>query len=170
MIRAISLPWETGYARRVRYETRLALALVPLAIGTAPAAADVRGEIAALEIESHRMWQQGDFEGLGTLLDSDYRFVAMNGAVEARDHVLGAGGRPRAVEVRSLVVTPDEAVMHDDLAILLSTMEIDATVAGRLLPPRMRVLSVYRGDGDGWRLMARSITPILQPPSRDPPQ
>ena len=150
--------------------TRLAHALAALAFGTAPAAADVRGEVTALEIDSHRLWQQGDLEGLGALLDSDYRFVAMNGAVEARDHVLGAGGRPRAVEVRSLVVTPDEAVIQDDLAILLSTMEIDASVAGRPLPPRMRVLSVYRGEGGRWWLAARSITPILQPPPRDRPR
>lgn len=149
---------------------RLAPALAAVALGTAPAAADVSGEVTALELESHRLWQEGDLEGLGALLDSDYRFVAMNGAVEARDHVLGASGRPRAIEVRSLVVTPDEAVMHDDLAILLSTMEIDASVAGRPLPPRMRVLSVYRREGGGWRLAARSITPILQPPPRDPPR
>lgn len=124
--------------------------------------------LAALEIRSHDSWREGDRAALAGLMAEEYRFVAMNGAVERREWVVGAErgeGRP-AVELRRLDVRPDEVVVRGDTAIVLSRMEIDASVAGRPLEPSMRVLSVWVRDGGGWRLLARSITPSPPGPGR----
>jgi hypothetical protein len=53
---------------------------------------------------------------------------------------------------------------------VLGLLQIKATVGGRALPETMRVLSVFTKENAEakWRLTARSITPVLGPPS--PPQ
>ena len=140
--------------------------LVPLALMVlaAPAAADEAADLRAIEAESHRQWLRGDSAALAELMAEEFRFVVMNGAVERRAEIVGAGRRPRRIEVQGLEVEPGEAAISGDTAVLISTLRLDASVAGRPLPERMRVLSVYAREAGRWRLLARSITPILPLP------
>jgi hypothetical protein len=128
----------------------------------------------ALEVESHQQWLARDVGALSRLMDDAFRFVAMNGAVESRAHVLGAGGTgsaapPSPMTVRSITVHPEEIVVRADTGIVISTIHIDASVRGRPLPPRMRVLTVFTRNGEDWTLLARSVTPIQQRPAERPP-
>lgn len=119
----------------------------------------------ALEISSHQRWLAGDLAELSRIMSPEFRFVVMNGAVERREDVIGPrDGRkgPPALSTRSIAVHPDEIIVQNDTAIVISTMNIDATVNGRPLSPLMRVLSVFTRSGNEWKLLARSITPVRQ--------
>jgi ketosteroid isomerase-like protein len=139
----------------------VALALLAAA---APAAADDRADLLAIEADSHRLWLRGDTAALAELMAEEYRFVVMNGAVERRAEIVGDERRTRQISVRSLELEPGEVTIRGGTAAVISTMRLDGSVQGRPLPGRMRVLSVYTRDGENWRLLARSITPILAPP------
>lgn len=124
-------------------------------------------ELKALEIASHQQWLEGDLPALNRLMTDDFRFIAMNGAVESKTDVVGGGDGPRAprpLQISELRVEPDEVVLRGDQAIVLSTLYIQATVQGRPIPERHRIMSVFLRDGQDWLLFARSITPVLAPP------
>ena len=63
---------------------------LPLALlaAAAPAAADDRADLLAIEAESHDQWLRGDTAALAELMAEEYRFVVMNGAVERRDQLV----------------------------------------------------------------------------------
>lgn len=123
-----------------------------------------------LERQSHRWWLDGDTEALEKLMKDDYRFVAPNGAVETKAYVTGVDPNSvRMLQVESMTVSPQEVILGDNRAIVIAVIEMDATVAGRPAPGRLRVLSVFeREDADAaWRLAARSTTPIRTPPQEE---
>jgi parallel beta-helix repeat protein len=129
--------------------------------------------LAALEVASHDWWLRGDLGRLDRLMMDEFHFIAMNGALEDKQEIVHGAGQPgdlapRALQVQSLSVEPEEVVLRDNEAIVVSLMHIRATVRGRPIPERMRVMSVFLREGDEWRLFARSITPILAPPG--PPE
>jgi len=130
-----------------------------------------RDALMDLERRSHHWWLDGDAEALGKLMKDDYRFVAPNGAVETKAYVTGVDpDSVRMLQVESMTVSPQEVVLGDNRAIVISVIEMDATVAGRPAPGRLRVLSVFeREDADSaWRLAARSTTPVRTPPRKEP--
>jgi ketosteroid isomerase-like protein len=143
------------------------LACLALLLASEPATwpSPEQAELAAIESESHALWRAGERDALAVLLTEEYLFVAMNGAVERREEIVGprTGGGPPALRINALSVQPDEVVVRGDTAIILSLLEIDATVRGRPLPPQMRILSAYVREDGRWQLLARSITPILAP-------
>ena len=159
------------------------LALTACGAGEAGRTDDLREELVALERASHRQWLASDVSALDELMADDFHFVAMNGALEPKSLVVGAGeaagGGERALQVEDLEIEPERVFSRGNSAVVIGLMRIDATVRGRPLPDRMRVLSVYtKEDTDrGWRLTARSITPVLDGPdagrstreSGDPP-
>jgi ketosteroid isomerase-like protein len=131
----------------------------------------IREDLFAIERRSHQQWLHGDNAALRDLMADSFRFIAMNGAVETKEEVVGGGrdGSPplqRPLQIASLQVEPETMTLHGDAAAVISLLTMDATVAGRPLPGQMRILSVFvRGDPGGrWRLVARSITPILGAP------
>jgi len=133
-----------------------------------PSADQDRRDLSALEESSHQIWLASQLDELGALMDDDFRFVAMNGAVETKGHVIGTGSEPaapRPLRIERLEVETQEVVLRGDVATVIALMHIDATVGGRPLPREMRVLSVFTRDRPEmvWRLTARSITPILAP-------
>jgi hypothetical protein len=127
---------------------------------------DSHAHLSALEVRSHQQWMEGELAELSRLMVPEFRLVVMNGNVERREDVVGTPGidrEPSPLSVRSLAVQPDDIIVRDDTAIVISTMNIDASVRGRPLNPLMRVLSVYTRREGGWSLQARSITPVLRP-------
>lgn len=136
-----------------------------------PAAAQSTGEtqeaLFALEAKSHQQWLEGNVAALDELMADEFHLVVMNGAVEAKAHVVGSPYSGKgALRIQSLQVEPETFVLRGDVAIVISVLHLDGTARGQRLAPRMRVLSVFtRDDGPaGWKLTARSITPILAPP------
>ena len=129
--------------------------------------AEVREALMALEQASHQSWLEGDAAALDRVMAEGFHFVAMNGALETKEQIVGGAGedRPRVLEVESLRVEPEKVILHDDTAVVVSLLHLEASVAGRRLPNRMRILSVFdQGEGEEWRVIARSITPIPVPP------
>lgn len=143
------------------------LALAACGAGEAGITDDRQEKLVALERTSHRQWLESDVSALDELMAEDFHFVAMNGALEPKSLVVGAGatagGGERALQVESVEIEPERVFSRGNSAVVIGLMRIDATVRGRPLPNRMRVLSVYtKEDTDrGWRLTARSITPVL---------
>jgi ketosteroid isomerase-like protein len=130
-----------------------------------------RQALMALEPESHQRWLEGDVAALDALMWEEFHFIAMNGALETKNMFVGGGGeaaghQPRVLQISELRVEPEEVLFRGETAVVISLLHIDATVRGRRLPDQMRILSVFtRAEEEpGWRLMARSITPILAPP------
>jgi ketosteroid isomerase-like protein len=148
----------------------LALFCMAASAAVAHAATDAPHELVELERASHERWLVGDLAALDALMSSHFRFVAMNGAVETKEEIVGTGEgevrAPRALQVTTLRVEPEEVLEHGDTAVVISMMHIEATVRGRPVPERMRILSVFqRRQSEGWALIARSITPLLAPPA-----
>ena len=134
---------------------------------TADASATERQALMDLERRSHRWWLDGDTEALAELMTDDYRLVAPNGAVETKAWVTGADpDSVRMLQVESMTVSPQEVILDDDRAIVIAVIEMDATVAGRPAPGRLRVLSVFEREDAAapWRLLARAMTPVRTPP------
>jgi ketosteroid isomerase-like protein len=134
--------------------------------------AAVRDELMALERDSHQLWFKRDLTALDALMSEDFTFVVMNGAVETKDDVVprdrtATTPRRGRLEVQSLDLKPERVTLRTNTAVVIGLLHIKATVAGRALPETMRVLSVFTKENDEakWRLTARSITPILIPPS-----
>jgi len=130
-------------------------------------AEEIRSNLFAVEAESHQQWLEGNVAALDTLMAEEFHFVVMNGAVETKAEVVGwpyTGEGP--LRVQSLRVEPETFALRGNVAIVISVLHLNATARGQLLPPRMRILSVFtRDEGQAdWKLTARSITPILAPP------
>ena len=144
----------------------------PVAVADQDAA---RTKLAKIEAASHQSWLERDLDALRRLMAPEFHFVVMNGELETRAQILGEGAdvsvrRPSPLKVHRLAVEPQQVLIRGTTATVISIMEIDAAVRGRPLPPRMRVLSVFsREDNEDWKLVARSITPILQPGSQSAP-
>jgi ketosteroid isomerase-like protein len=132
----------------------------------------VREELMVLERESHQLWFTRDLVALDAPMSEDFSFVVMNGVVETkadvvpRDRAAATPGRGR-LEVQSLELKPERVTLRGNSAVVIGLLHIKATVAGRAVPETMRVLSVFtKENGETkWRLTARSITPVLAPPS-----
>ena len=140
------------------------------------ASADSRQVLMDLERESHQRWFEQDLDALDRIFGEDFHLVVMSGVVETRAQIIGSGtrdnSRPNALQVRSLRTEPEEVLLDGDTGVVISTLHLDATFRGQPLGyDRMRVMSVFKEKQGGWRLMARSMTPMRGPPrtGRTPP-
>lgn len=131
----------------------------------------VRAELFELERRSHERWLARDTIYLDRLMAESYLFVAMNGALETKGHVTGRGADPTAVRqsplrVQSLRAEPEQLILEGNTAVVIGTVFIEAMAGGRPIPNRMRSLSTFvrRSRGEPWRLVARSLTPLLSAP------
>lgn len=90
----------------------------------------------------------------------DYVLVASIGAIESREEVLATADN---LDIRSLTVTNNEFRHHHTTAVLVGTLDMEGTILGHDVSGQMRYLSVFvELDGD-WRLMARSLSPVIDP-------
>jgi ketosteroid isomerase-like protein len=149
----------------------VALAAVALLVSSSHAvgqpAEEIQRMLFSIEAQSHQQWLEGNLAALDELMAKEFHFVVMNGAVETKADVVAAPySGEGALRVTSLKVEPETLVLRGDAAIVISVLRLEATVRGQRLPPRMRILSIFTKDAGpiGWKLTARSITPILTPP------
>ena len=131
----------------------------------------VQTELFEVERRSHERWLARDTIYLDRLMADSYLFVVMNGALETKDHVIGRGADPTAarqspLRVQSLRAEPEQLILEGNSAVVIGTLFIEAMVGGRPVPNRMRSLSTFvrRSRGEPWRLVARSLTPMLSAP------
>lgn len=102
-------------------------------------------------------------EPLANISADDYFFVAAIGLLESRENVLKTA---KNLKVEAFSISNDKVVVNEGTAVLSGVMEIQGTVMGHPLPKKMRYLSVFVKTPDGWKLQARSITPIFMPPAQ----
>ena len=145
----------------------IAAFLVTCPVGTASAQQQpsVQDQLRELEQSSHRFWVDRDREALDSIMAEQFLVVPPNGAWESKAYVLGRGGPaeeggPRPQRPDRMEVEPDRIELHGNTAIVISRMR--GFVGDRALGQGSRVLSVFQRTPDGkWRLIARSITPVL---------
>lgn len=145
----------------------IAAFLVAWSVGTAPAQqqSSVQHQLRELEQSSHRFWVDRDREALDSIMAERFLVVPPNGAWESKAFVLGRGGAaeeggPRPDRPDRVEVEPDRIELHGNTAIVISRLR--GFVGDRALGEGSRVLSVFQRSPDGkWRLIARSITPVL---------
>ena len=94
-----------------------------------------------------------------TALD-DYVLVASIGAIETREEVLATAGN---LDIRALTVTNNEFRHHGTTAVLVGTLDMEGTILGHDVSGQRRYLSVFIEQDGQWRLMARSLSPIVDP-------
>lgn len=102
-------------------------------------------------------------EPLANISADDYFFVAAIGLLESRENVLKTA---KNLKVEAFSISNDKVVVNEGTAVLSGVMEIQGTVMGHPLPKKMRYLSVFVKTPDGWKLQARSITPVFMPPAQ----
>lgn len=102
-------------------------------------------------------------EPLANISADDYFFVAAIGLLESRENVLKTA---KNLKVEAFSISNDKVVVNEGTAVLSGVMEIQGTVMGHPLPKKMRYLSVFVKTPDGWKLQARSITPVFMPPTQ----
>lgn len=102
-------------------------------------------------------------EPLANISADDYFFVAAIGLLESRENVLKTA---KNLKVEAFSISNDKVVVNEGTAVLSGVMEIQGTVMGHPLPRKMRYLSVFVKTPDGWKLQARSITPVFMPPTQ----
>ena len=89
-------------------------------------------------------------------------FAVTPGGIESRAHVIATVGN---VDVDSMTVENNEVRIHGEMALLAGTLRPHGRLSGRLMPT-LTYLSVYIRQNGHWRLVARSLTPLLAPPQR----
>jgi hypothetical protein len=89
-------------------------------------------------------------------------FVVTPVGIESRQQVMETVGN---LDVDSIRIDLSEIHVYGSTAVLAGTVIADGQLGGRPMPP-ITYLSVYAKEGDRWRLVARSLTPILAPPPR----
>lgn len=94
-----------------------------------------------------------------TALD-DYVFVAAIGAIETREEVLATTGN---LDIRSLAITNHEFRHHGDTAVLIGTLDMEGYILGHKVDGKRRYMSVFVHLDGQWRLMARSLSPVVHP-------
>jgi hypothetical protein len=94
-----------------------------------------------------------------TALD-DYIFVAAIGAIETREEVLATADN---LDIRSLTVTNHEFRHHGNTAVLVGTLDMEGHILGHNVDGKRRYMSVFVHLDGQWRLMARSLSPVVHP-------
>jgi len=100
-------------------------------------------------------------EPLASISQETYFFVAPIGLLESRENVLKTA---KNLDVTDISISNDKVVITEGAAVLSGVMDIEGSVMGNPLPKKMRYLSVFVKTGNGWKLQARSITPVFTPP------
>ena len=61
-----------------------------------------------------------------------------------------------------LIDCTEEVVIDGDTATVLGVIHLRATIGDRPVPNLLRSMSVYVRRADSWKLLSRSMTPILK--------
>ena len=89
-------------------------------------------------------------------------FVVTPVGIESRQQVVDTVNN---LDIDSIEIENAEIHVYGSTAVLAGTVKAEGQLGGRPMPP-LTYLSVYANVGGHWRLVARSLTPILAPPPR----
>lgn len=88
-----------------------------------------------------------------------FRVVAPGGRIE--DKAQATRG-VNAWNARSVEVRDEEVLFHEGTAILLGRLQIDGEMNPVGTLPPMKFMAVFVETDEGWRLLARSLTPCFE--------
>jgi hypothetical protein len=136
--------------------------LVAFAVGSAHATESLEMALADLNATIFRQYMLEHDTGLyAQTAHADYLLLVGIGLVETRDEVLSTA---QNLDIESLTVTHEHFVREGDTAVLFGRLDVQGTVMGHPLPAQTRFMSVFARTPDGWKLLARSLTPVDLPP------
>lgn len=84
--------------------------------------------------------------------------VAPGGRVEDRAEAIGG---VKSWDAESIDVRDERVILHDETAVLVGRIQIEGKMRPLGSLPPMRFMAVFVETGEGWRLMARSLTPCI---------
>jgi len=121
---------------------------------------DIESEILAAESRRCAAMQANDPGALDACLDPDLYFCHATGAIDDKQAFLAkmASGRIRYVGI----AWSEEQVteLAEGAAMLTGRMNTDVEVEGTAKQLRNRVITLWRKDGDNWRLRTFQSTPL----------
>ena len=94
-----------------------------------------------------------------TALD-DFMLVAANGQTETKSQVSSTVSN---LSIKHSVVENLHALSEGDTVVLIGRLTIEGTILGRPLPRQLTYMNVFVKGTGGWRLLARSLTPVSDP-------
>ena len=101
-----------------------------------------------------------DTERYGQVALDDYIFVASIGVIETREEVLTTADN---LDITSLTITHNEFRHHGDTAVLVGKLDMEGSILGHTVNGQRRFMSVFVQLDGSWRLMARSLSPVVRP-------
>jgi hypothetical protein len=84
--------------------------------------------------------------------------VAPGGRIETKDEAIrGVTGW----EAESIEVRDEQVIFHGNTAVLVGRLKIDGVMRPVGTLPPMKFMAVFVDSSDGWKLLARSLTPCF---------
>ena len=110
-----------------------------------------------------RLFREVMVHGNTSFLDSvafPETILVAPGGIERRGASEGQPGLPKVEEIE---VRNETVLMKGETAVVAGTLELKGTMDGRSMPPKVRYLTVFVETEDGWRMLARSLAPVIRP-------
>jgi hypothetical protein len=101
-----------------------------------------------------------DISAHAELAHPDYKIVVAPGFVENREMALSGVSNVamRRFDIHTLLID-----IVGDTALIVTDVKAEGAVAGQPFPRRMTMMHVYAREKGEWRLLGRSMTPVLVP-------
>jgi hypothetical protein len=149
-------------AGEVRMNLMRALALLLTVVGAPATAAERSDEARALADLNDRVLRayvlEHDIASYDALAHADYKIVVAPGFIESRDQVLSTAGN---LSFRRFDVSTRSVDIVGDTGVVIATVEAEGTVLRQPFPPRIVMMNVYVRQNGDWKLLARSMTPMV---------
>lgn len=84
--------------------------------------------------------------------------VAPGGRIETRAEAIRG---VTAWEAESIEVRDEQVIFHGNTAVLVGRLRIDGVMRPVGTLPPMKFMAVFVDSGDGWKMLARSLTPCF---------
>lgn len=85
--------------------------------------------------------------------------MAPGGRIENKAEAVGGVNSWNA---ESIEVRDEQVIFHDNTAVLVGRVQIDGVMRPVGTLPPMKFMAVFVQTGDGWKLLARSLTPCFE--------
>ena len=151
--------------RRNAFIATAAFALATGACAPEPGSTDQGAASEERDAEAIKQLHRGQQEAL--LLQSDpgplqqvalenFLVVAPGGRVENLSQAVAGVS---SLNVNGVEFSQEQVIFHGDTAVLIGKMDIDGTMQPLGDLPPMKFMTTYVRTADGWRMLARSMTP-----------
>lgn len=89
---------------------------------------------------------------------AQFLVVAPGGRIETKDEAIhGVTGW----EVESIDIRDEQVIFHENTAVLVGRIQIDGVMNPVGTLPPLKFMAVFVDSSDGWKLLARSLTPCF---------